>query len=118
MKLFFESGIQMRLFLVTLPLGFLVSFLLDSRTNPSTVLRLIADLLILFLCGTCLVLFLLLFDDTAIRGYHLLGVLSGSILYMSGVGKCRRTIDDWFRKRKAGIQHGDEENNINNTEKG
>jgi len=111
MKLFFETGIQMRFFLVTLPLGFLVCFLLDVGAS-SPVLRLIADLMVLFLCGVCLVWFLLLFDDTAVRGYHLLGVLAGAILYMSGAMRCRKKIVSIFEKRKAGKRDDcDEKNN-------
>lgn len=108
MKLFFETESQPFFFLLTLPLGFFLCFFLDLENIPF-IIRLVLDLIVLVCCGICLVLFVLLSRDQALRLYHLLGLVCGALLYLGGIGKIRQGICARVQKTKAGnaFDHGE-----------
>lgn len=108
MKLFFETALQMKFFLLMIPLGFIVCFLLDNGMT-SVAFRFVLDLLVMILCGFCIVLYMLVLDETSIRFYHMLGLICGSILYMCGAARFRRGLAKRFRRWKAGISLFDAE---------
>ena len=117
MKLFFETAVQKNVFLLTLPVGFLVCFLLDTQI-PSILIQTFLDFGVLISTGVILVLLVLFSDGSTLRIYHLLGLISGAILYVCGVGICRRKVKLWYRQRKAGINISRAEMNTRRMEKG
>lgn len=103
MKLFFETALQPWFFLLTLPIGFLICFFLDMRTFSHWV-SLILDLSVLLLGTIALIGSLLVSNEKSLRLYHLLGLVTGGILYTGGIGKVRRLFRKGLRSRKKDSQ--------------
>ncbi len=102
MKLFFETSGQASAFLLTVPLGFLLAFFLDTHHSFS-MFRMWADLSVILLTGI-LILILLLYSNSAFfRLYHMLGILIGTILYTEGLHQLRKR----YRRNKRKAQEGD-----------
>lgn len=91
MKLFFETAGQARSFLMCIPLGFLLFLLLDNDSAPG-MFRFLLDFFIVLFYGALLMQIMIQFQENALREFHLLGSLSGGILYLSGVSKIRKSI--------------------------
>lgn len=107
MKLFFETSSQASFFLLMLPFGFVVALCLHAGSGGG-LLRLIQDLVVLLLSGVAAALMLLSTRDETLRFYHLLGIITGALLYFAGVGRGVA----WLRRkiRQAGRnQPADEE---------
>lgn len=117
MKLFFETALQRNVFLLTVPVGFAICFLLDGQVK-SILIQTIIDLCVLVGAGFVLVLLVLFSADSTLRIYHFLGLFCGAILYACGVGKCRRKVKTWYNHRKAGIDIQDAEMNNKRMKKG
>ena len=117
MKLFFETALQRNVFLLTVPVGFAIGFLLDAQVK-SILVQTIIDLCVLIGAGFVLVLLALFSTESTLRLYHFLGLFSGAVLYASGVGKCRKKVKTWYKQRKAGINLQDAEMNIKRFQKG
>lgn len=89
MRLFFETSMQARVFIALLPVGLLLAACVDAasiarKTKPFW------DIVILLACGLGLVVFLALLKDDGVRGYHLLAILTGILLYVCGIGRLWR----------------------------
>ena len=117
MKLFFETAVQKSAFLMSLPVGFMICLILDTKVR-STLIQAVLDLGVLASTGFILVLLVLFSSDASLRIYHLLGFFGGAILYVCGIGKCRKKVKKWYSKRKAGIIILDDEMNTHMMEKG
>ena len=117
MKLFFETALQRNIFLLTVPVGFTIGFLLDVQVK-SILIQTMIDLCVLICAGFVLVLLVLFSTDSTLRIYHFLGLLNGAILYACGVGKCRRKVKTWYNHRKAGIDIRNAEMNTEMLKKG
>ena len=99
MKLFFETEIQSLSFLMTLPLGFAMALLLDIN-RASAFFRCLADILTVLLAGFSLMLVVIWRGENALRLYHLLGLLAGAVLYVSGVGRLWRAARGKSRQKR------------------
>lgn len=91
MNLFFETSRQAWCFLCMAPLGIAVSFLADADVIAGR-LRAVADTLLLLLAGMAALVMIVLCRETGLRLYHLLGLLTGTVLYFEGIGKIIRFI--------------------------
>lgn len=99
MSLFFETANQASCFLLMTPIGFAVALLLDADAISGW-LRPAADVLALLCAGAALLAAVAATGESGLRLYHLLGVLTGGILYHQGVGRIVRMI---ARRRRAKI---------------
>lgn len=91
MKLFFETAAQANVFLAMIPVGITAALLIDLAAHLS-VLRPLWDVLILLLLGAALGFGIVLLGDTGLRIYHLLAVLSGALLYLTGIRALLRKV--------------------------
>ncbi len=91
MKLFFETAGQAQRFLIMVPLGFALALCLDADAWTGR-LRAAADCLFLLLCGWLMLCTICVLRENSLRIYHMLGLLTGAILYLLGVGRIVRTI--------------------------
>lgn len=100
MKLFFETEAQASCFLLAVPIGFLLTFFLDSEWIHGW-MRIVFDLLLMY-CAACALLMLSVFSrEEQIRIYHWLGLLLGSVLYLCGIGRIRTHLRMRFRSLRA-----------------
>ena len=93
MKLFFETSAQGAVFLMMLPVGMLLAICVDV-CGLSGVLRPLWDLVAVLLCFAAIGVCVVLLDDTSLRLYHVLAVLTGYLLYALGL---RRGMH-WLRR--------------------
>lgn len=104
MKLFFETAAQANVFLVMIPVGLAAAALLDLAAHPS-VLRPLWDVLILLLSGAALAFGIVLLGDTGLRIYHLLALVTGALLYVTGIrallGKMVGKLCGAFRRERS-----------------
>ena len=91
MKLFFETSGQSACFLLMTPIGFLLALLLDADVITGR-LRPAADIALLLLAGMVCLWMIVLTGEGGLRVYHTLGLLTGAILYLAGVGRLIRLI--------------------------
>ena len=91
MKLFFETGRQAWCFLCMAPVGMAAAFLMDADFIAGK-LRPAADILLLLLSGLAALVMVVLCKETGLRLYHLLGFLTGVVLYLEGLGKIIRRV--------------------------
>lgn len=84
MKLFFETATQADVFLTMLPVGIAAAAMIDLA-NHTSVLRPLWDVLIFLLLGAVMAFGIILLGDAGLRGYHLLAVLIGALLYLAGI---------------------------------
>ena len=91
MSLFFETAGQARLFLICIPVGFVMTMLLDCKADGGA-LRFLLDFSVLLLSGCVLLLIMIGSREERLREYHILGIISGGILYLSGIGRIRKQI--------------------------
>ena len=102
MKLFFDTNLQAVVFLLSVPTGFLAACFLSSGIK-NTCLQMILDILTLLLAGTVLAALILIFRENGLRSYHLLGLLTGAILYLCGLSRVAKRVGTAYReKRNAG----------------
>ena len=97
MSLFFETSVQGQMFLICISVGFLMAMLLDCKSNGGP-LRFFIDFSVLTTCAIVLLLMMIDFREKALREYHVLGIISGSILYLSGVGRLKKRMHHWIRQ--------------------
>jgi len=104
MKLFFESSEQACFFAMMVSLGFVTGFCVQEGKGEGW-FRFLTDLLLLLACGIAVTSLLLSGKDESLRIYHLLGLLTGVILYVSGVSRLirwvRAKIHRFGRKQQA-----------------
>ena len=93
MKLFFETAAQADVFLTMLPVGIAAAAMIDLSTHAS-VLRPLWDVLIFLLLGCVIAFGIILLGDAGLRGYHLLAILIGALLYLAGIRKLLRLVAD------------------------
>ena len=91
MKLFFETSAQAYSFLAAVPVGFGTALCLDVGKREN-LWRVVLDLLLLLLCGYALLVLVFALQEDGLRMYHLLGVTTGGLLYMRGIGSIKRGI--------------------------
>ncbi len=91
MKLFFETSRQAFCFLCTVPFGIITAVLMDADVIAGK-LRAVADVLFLLLTGLAVMVMIILCRESGLRLYHLLGLLTGAVLYQEGIGKIIRHI--------------------------
>ena len=108
MKLFFESSGQANVFLLMSFSGFVIALLLDSKSS-SGVIRLMVDALIIIWGGVTLLATVVFFRENTLRAYHLLGMLSGVLIYLAGVGKI-------IRRLRLRQEHARSTANLNDSE--
>lgn len=96
MNLFFETAGQSLCFLLAIPIGLLLAFLLDG-SHGEGIARAVMDVLSLIGAGTALLALTVFLQDEKLRMYHVLGMLVGCILYTGGVGRLRRGIRNRLR---------------------
>jgi len=102
MSLFFETSRQSRGFLLCVPIGFLIALGLCSGSGRGWIRFLLDSLVLLSGALGFLILFVLI-QENGMRAYHVLGALSGALLYMLGFyrlwhGIARRMKGKLFRK--------------------
>lgn len=100
MNLFFETAGQAGCFLIMLPIGFAAAACLDAGAAAGR-LRPALDVLVLLLAGVALLLAVVLLRENAVRAYHLLGLLTGAVLYVCGVGRAIRLMGARRRRKKT-----------------
>ncbi|MEG1891051.1 MAG: spore cortex biosynthesis protein YabQ [Clostridia bacterium] len=112
MNLFFETSNQARVFLAAVPIGFVVSLLIDCVACARH-MRPVLDVLCLLACGLMLIAVMLLFGDDGLRVYHLLALAVGACIYLCGVGRLVRMARKrwclWKAKNKLRSQAGTRE---------
>lgn len=99
MKLFFETAAQASVFLLTVPLGLLLAFLVDL-SGRSGALRPLWDVLIMLAGFAAAGAAIVIFGDSGLRIYHLLALLTGMLLYLLGI---RAFACGLFRRLKAAV---------------
>ena len=113
MKLFFETASHASSFLSAVPLGLLMClFLCFARS--SGIWRVLLDLAVI-VCGALVFFFLFVIcRNDSLRFYHLLGVLTGAILCMRGIGIAAQNFSACFRNqtnRKTRQESAEEKTN-------
>ena len=103
MKLFFETENQALVFLLTVPIGMLLFFFLDGREEQG-VWRFVMDLLSFCICGASLFMLFWGFGQEILRIYHLLGLVTGGMLYMKGMSRILLIIRAFFFGAQRGLQ--------------
>ena len=113
MKLFFETASHASSFLSAVPLGLLMCLFLCSA-HSSGMWRLLLDLGAL-VCSALVFFFLFVIcRNDSLRFYHLLGVLTGAILCLRGIGVIAQMLSGCFRNqtnRKLRQESGKEKTN-------
>lgn len=99
MRLFFETTGQASRFLVMAPLGFVLALCLDADAATGR-LRLFFDCVLLLACGMAALCTLSGLLESGLRGYHLLGLLTGAVLYTQGAGRIIHLIGRKIRRRQ------------------
>ena len=99
MTLFFETSTQADLFLKTVLLGLMLACCLDVL-NIKSYLSVVVDTVVFCLLAACLILIMIIFQQESLRIYHLLGCMSGSIIYWFGIGKVYKGIVTKINQRK------------------
>lgn len=94
--LFFETGGQAAVFLLMVPIGWLMGLLMQL-SGLAGKWRLLTDVLLLLVCGMTLFGFCIIKQENALQLYHLLAVLTGFLLYRFGIG---RPLERLFPKEK------------------
>ena len=84
MKLFFETAAQASVFLLTVPLGLLLAFLVDLSGRTGT-LRPLWDVLTMLAGFAAAGAAIVLLGDSGLRIYHILAMLTGMLLYLLGI---------------------------------
>lgn len=99
MKLFFETAMQAGVFLMMVPAGLLLALLTDlsGRSGNS---RPLWDVLIMLSGGLILGWLLIITGDSRLRLYHLLAVLTGAVLYLTGIRRILYFLSAEVSKRK------------------
>jgi len=91
MNLFFETIGQSVCFLMAVPIGLLLAFSLDGYRTEGIV-RAVVDILALVGAGLALLALTVVLRDEKLRMYHVLGMLTGCILYVGGIGRLRHGV--------------------------
>ncbi len=91
MKLFFETSRQAWCFLSMAPVGMAAALLMDADVIAGR-LRAAADVLLMLLTGFAALVMMILCSEQGMRLYHLLGLVTGAVLYLEGIGKIIRCI--------------------------
>ena len=99
MKLFFETSHQAMCFLLMAPAGFLAALLLDADALAG-VLRPLADVAVLLLAGAAVLVLTSAAGESGVRLYHLLGALTGAVVYLCGAGRIVRML----KRKKAAVR--------------
>ena len=95
MKLFFETGNQAAAFMHMVPLGFLAALCLEfGWIRPSV--RVVLDVAVLLIAGIALLFTVVFCAEDAVRFYHLLGIITGALIWLNGMGKIIR----WLLRRQ------------------
>ena len=89
MKLFFETAHQADCFLLMIPLGLALAFLLDADVFAGRV-RLLLDCLLILAAGAAVLVSIVFWRESGLRLYHLLGLFIGAVLYVHGIGRLIR----------------------------
>lgn len=89
MKLFFETARQANCFLLMIPLGLVLAFLLDADVFAGRI-RLLLDCLLIVAAGGAVLLSIVFWQESGLRLYHLLGLFIGAVLYVHGIGRLIR----------------------------
>lgn len=95
--LFFETDGQAAIFLLSIPLGWLMALLLHLSQLAGR-WRLLTDTLAMLLCGMGLFLFCVVQRENGMQLYHLLAVLTGFLLYRLGVGRVMTYLHRFVKK--------------------
>jgi len=95
MNLFFETSRQAICFLCMVPVGFAAALCLELGRFHAGI-RPVMDVLVLLMAGFAVLAAIVLCRESALRLYHLLGLLTGALICMEGVGKIIR----WFVRRQ------------------
>ncbi len=98
MNLFFQTHLQAQLFLVSLPIGFLLTLCLDLLSRTSF-LRILLDVVCIVVFAFLFLGYTLILRDSTLRIYHFLAILCGGILYWCGIGQLLRLL--WRKVRYA-----------------
>jgi len=89
MNLFFETGSQAFSFLSMVPVGFAAAFCMEiGRFHTS--IRALTDVFVMLAAGFVVLVIIVFCRENTLRLYHLLGLLTGTVIYMQGVGKIIR----------------------------
>lgn len=99
MKLFFETAIQSWSFLMVLPLGFGLALLLDAGA-VTRAFRCAADILLVLSAGVAVFSVVVWNGESDLRLFHLLGLLTGAMLYLCGAGRLWRMFFRRFMRNK------------------
>lgn len=91
MNLFFETTVQANCFLCMVPVGFAIAACLDVSAFLGR-FRLLLDILVLLLAGMGVLMLISVMQEGSLRAYHLLGLLTGAIVYLQGIGRLLRMI--------------------------
>lgn len=91
MKLFFETAHQANCFLLMIPLGLMLAFLLDADVCTGRI-RLLFDCLLIVAAGAAVLLSIAFWRESSLRLYHLLGIFVGAVLYVHGIGRLIRFV--------------------------
>jgi len=89
MKLFFETAHQANCFLLMIPLGFALAFLLDADVLAGPI-RLLIDCLLILASGAAALATIVFWRENSLRLYHMLGLFTGAVLYVHGLGRLVR----------------------------
>ena len=84
MKLFFETAQQCAVFLLMVPVGILLALSVDVSSHM-TGMKPMWDVLSMLLCFCTIGIGIVLLNDTGLRLYHVLAVVTGCILYTAGI---------------------------------
>ncbi len=98
MKLFFETSAQASLFLLMLPIGFMLALLIDLAGKTGTA-KPILDVLAMLLGFASIGICIILFRDGGLRLYHLLSMLTGMLLYLLGIRAAASAVLKWFKQQ-------------------
>lgn len=101
MKLFFETAAQGTIFLMMIPVGMVLAVCVDI-CGMAGVFRLLWDLVAVLLCFAAVGFCVVLLNDTSLRLYHLLAVVTGYLLYALGVRRLLQALGRIISKKDAG----------------
>lgn len=99
MNLFFETANQAVCFLAAAPIGFAAAMGLDLGRREGLA-RFFLDVLVLSAAGVALVVLLLLGREEGMRLYHMLGLGTGALLYLGGLGRLSKLARSKIQKKK------------------
>lgn len=109
--LFFETGGQAAFFLLMVPLGCLLGFLMQLSGLAGR-WCLLTDVLFLLVCGMALFGFCIVKRENSLHLFHLLALLTGFLLYRFGIG---RPLERLFQKRKKAANAAGKKRAASNT---